>query len=78
MLIVLQLPLVFAWFRVYARKFYVRVAMLNRELVNQHTIRINARQELLDALKALNLSIEQFSRLRSIDFCFHLMNLKKL
>ncbi|KAI1724869.1 ciliary BBSome complex subunit 2, middle region domain-containing protein [Ditylenchus destructor] len=47
-----------------ARKFYLRVAMLNRELVGQHTIRMSAREELLNSLKLLNVTIEQFSRLR--------------
>lgn len=40
--------------------------MYNSELIAQHNIRLNARKELLNSLKLLNLSIEQFSRLRSI------------
>jgi hypothetical protein len=38
--------------------------MLNRDLVAQKAIRMNARRQLLDSMKGLNTTIEQFSRLR--------------
>uniref|UniRef100_A0A183BPI1 Bardet-Biedl syndrome 2 protein homolog n=1 Tax=Globodera pallida TaxID=36090 RepID=A0A183BPI1_GLOPA len=47
-----------------SRRLYTRVTMLNRELCGQQTIWMAAKKELLDAMKFLNVSIEQFSRLR--------------
>jgi hypothetical protein len=47
-----------------ARKFYVRVAMLNRELVTQRAIRQKGHDELLESLKLLNVAIDQSAKLR--------------
>uniref|UniRef100_A0A914EBM6 Ciliary BBSome complex subunit 2 C-terminal domain-containing protein n=1 Tax=Acrobeloides nanus TaxID=290746 RepID=A0A914EBM6_9BILA len=47
-----------------AKKLYVRMAILNREIVQQHAVRMNAREALLDSLKLLNVAIEQNARLR--------------
>ncbi|KAE9553532.1 hypothetical protein FO519_003281 [Halicephalobus sp. NKZ332] len=48
-----------------ARKHYVRLAILNREMVAQHQLRSQARQNLLENVKVLTVAIEQHSRLRS-------------
>lgn len=42
--------------------------MLNREIVTQHAIRINAKEKLLTSLKTLNKTIEQFAHLRGLFF----------
>ncbi|CAK5083579.1 unnamed protein product [Meloidogyne enterolobii] len=47
-----------------ARKLYGRLTILNKELIGQKTVRMAARKELLDGLKFLNVSIDQFARLR--------------
>uniref|UniRef100_A0A914MUN6 Ciliary BBSome complex subunit 2 C-terminal domain-containing protein n=1 Tax=Meloidogyne incognita TaxID=6306 RepID=A0A914MUN6_MELIC len=47
-----------------ARKLYGRLTILNKELIGQKTVRMAARKELLDGLKLLNVSIDQFARLR--------------
>ncbi|KAL3079693.1 hypothetical protein niasHS_013975 [Heterodera schachtii] len=47
-----------------SRRLYTRVAMLNRELIAQQTVWMGAKKELLDSVKFLNISIEQFARLR--------------
>ena len=47
-----------------ARRLYGRVALLNRELLGHQTVRLAARKEMLDGLRLLNVSIDQFARLR--------------
>ena len=49
----------------FARKHYVRLAILNRDMVAQHQLRSQARQQLLDNVKVLTIAIEQHSRLRA-------------
>jgi hypothetical protein len=47
-----------------ARKFYVRVALLNRECVTQRMILTNSRGNLVTSLKSLNQMIKQNAQLR--------------
>lgn len=47
-----------------ARKLYVRVAMLNRELVAQRAVRQGGHESLMESLKVLNVAIEQSAKLR--------------
>lgn len=51
------------------------MAILNREIVQQHAVRMNARDALLDSLKLLNIAIEQNARLRGYSFILYRKNI---